>query len=156
VEYLRLPTLELDVVVYIPNVELKTEAARKVLPENFTRNEAADASGISNLLIASLLSGDYAVAGKMMEHDLFHEPYRAELIPHYHELRNEAKQYGAYGTVISGAGPTMISFAPKGQGATISRHLKSLVPDYQVESLQIDQDGLQVKHEPESTKLAAE
>lgn len=155
VEYFRLPTLELGVVVYIPDVELKTEAARKVLPENFTRNEAANASGISNLMIASLLSGDYETAGNMMEQDLFHEPYRAELIPHYQDIKRTAKQCGAYGTVISGAGPTMISFVQKGQGDAISKQMNTMFPDYQVASLQIDQNGLQVKKGPESTKLAA-
>ncbi|MGY0693446.1 homoserine kinase [Virgibacillus sp. FSP13] len=145
VEYVPLPNPNIDVVVYIPNAELETATARKVLPESFTRKDAANASGISNLMIASLLSGDYKLAGKMMEQDLFHEPYRAELIPHYQDIKHGAGQCGAYGTVISGAGPTMISFVPKGDGETVSKQMKTMLPNYQVEALKLDHNGLQVK-----------
>ncbi|WP_099156666.1 homoserine kinase [Virgibacillus ndiopensis] len=145
IDYFRLPALNLDVVVYIPTFELKTEDARKVLPKSFPRKDAATASGISNLVMASLISGDFDLAGKMMERDLFHEPYRAELIPNYHLIKQTAKKSGAYGTVISGAGPTMISFVPKGDGENIANQMKTLLPAYQVEALLIDFKGIQVK-----------
>lgn len=144
VEYVSLPVPDLDVIVYIPSIELKTEVARNVLPGSFSRTEATTASGISNVMIASLLSGDYELAGKMMECDIFHEPYRAELIPNYQLIKQGAKKAGAYGTVISGAGPTMISFIPKGKGPVVATHMAALLPDYEVATLEIDQSGLQV------------
>ncbi|MTW87889.1 homoserine kinase [Virgibacillus dakarensis] len=147
IDYCQVPDLDIDIVVYIPAVELKTEKSRKALPAYFSRKDATIASGISNLMIASLLKGDYELAGKMMEHDQFHEPYRADLIPHYHDLKQEAKQFGAYGTVISGAGPTMISFVPKGKGGTISKQMKTFLPHYQIEPLDIDHNGLRVEQE---------
>src|SRR5690625_7137013 len=106
--YKKLPKLDMDLVLYIPSFELKTEDSRKVLPEQFKMKDAATASGISNLMVSSLLMGDYELAGKMMESDLFHESYRAKLIPNYYEIRTKAREFGAFGTVISGAGPTMI------------------------------------------------
>jgi len=142
--WVKVPDFDVDSLVFIPNVELKTEAARNVLPENFSRSEASTASAISNVLIASLLTGDYQLAGKMMEKDLFHEPYRAELIPHYDEIKKEAKNQGAYGTVISGAGPTMISFVPEKKSQMIADHLKQTFSDYEISVLNIDQTGLQV------------
>ncbi|MBM7599643.1 homoserine kinase [Virgibacillus halotolerans] len=145
VEYVSLPALDLDVIVYIPIVELKTKAARDVLPDNFSRRDATTASSISNVMIASLLSGDYELAGKMMENDGFHEPFRAELIPNYEIIKQEAKIAGAYGTVISGAGPTMISFVPKGKTTEIAAHMETLLPDYEVAMLEIDQNGLQIE-----------
>lgn len=144
VDYIQIPNLDLDLVVYIPDVELKTKAARSVLPETFKRSEATAASGISNLMIAALLQKDYALAGKMMEQDLFHEPYRADLIPNYDYIKQKAKKLGAYGTVISGAGPTMISFVPKGKGDDVAEEMKVMLSSYEVESLQIDYTGLQV------------
>ncbi|QKY71054.1 homoserine kinase [Lentibacillus sp. CBA3610] len=140
--WMSLPIPDLEAVVYIPEKGLMTEEARSVLPETYKREHATSASAVSNVLIASLASGDYLLAGKMMEHDLFHEPYRAEMIPHYDDIRQEAKQHGAYGTVISGAGPTMISFAPKGQGQAIVSHFKNTMPDYQVALLQVDYKGV--------------
>lgn len=143
--YKKLPAIETDLVVYIPNFELKTEDARKVLPEQFQMKDAATASGVSNLMISSLLTGDYELAGKMMESDLFHESYRAKLIPNYFEIRSDARKLGAYGTVISGAGPTMISFVPNGDGEKIAKQMQTKLPDYEVAALQLDEAGLQVK-----------
>lgn len=141
----KLPAIDTDLVVYIPNFELKTEDARKVLPDNLIMKDAATASGVSNLMISALLTGDYELAGKMMESDLFHESYRAKLIPNYFEIRSNARSLGAYGTVISGAGPTMISFVPNGKGKEIAMKMKQLLPDYEVEALELDENGLQVK-----------
>src|SRR5699024_7055795 len=137
--------LPIYIILYIPNVELKTEEARNVLPNQFSRDEATSASGVSNVMIASLLTKDYERAGKMMEQDLFHEPYRAKLIPNYELIKRHAKEFGAYGTVISGAGPTMISFVPKGEGQSITSQMSKILENYDVTSLQIDYNGLQVQ-----------
>lgn len=143
--YKKLPAIDTDIVVYIPNFELKTEDARKVLPKEFQMKDAATASGVSNLMISALLTGDYELAGKMMESDLFHESYRAKLIPNYFDIRSNARKLGAYGTVISGAGPTMISFVPNGKGKKIAEEMQSKLPDYEVAALDLDESGLQVK-----------
>lgn len=147
IEHIQLPALALDTVIYIPDVELKTSDSRKVLPKSFTHAQAASASSISNVLLASLLTHDYARAGKMMENDEFHEPYRSPLIPNYHLIKSQAKKYGAYGTVISGAGPTMISFVPKNEGAKIAEKMGKFLPTYNVSSLAIDNDGITIKRE---------
>lgn len=145
VEYFQTNELDMDLVLYIPDFELKTETARKVLPETFSRAEATTASGIGNVMIAGLLTGNYELSGRMMEADLFHEPYRASLIPNYDEIRQAAKEMGAYGTVISGAGPTMISFVPKGLGDSIVKGMQAVLPDYSVELMEADLNGLRVE-----------
>lgn len=144
VDYLKAEKLDLDIILYIPNTELKTDESRKVLPDVFSREYASVASGISNLMIAALLTKDYPLAGKMMEKDQFHEPFRAKLIPNYHEIRSEAKKYGAFGSVISGAGPSMISFVPSEDANHIKNKMKCFLPDYEVISLGIDYNGIQV------------
>ncbi|HEX2623577.1 MAG TPA: hypothetical protein VHL11_25630, partial [Phototrophicaceae bacterium] len=45
--------------------------------------------------------------GSVMECDSVIEPARAHLMPLMYEVRAAAKQAGAYGMVISGAGPTL-------------------------------------------------
>jgi len=141
IDWIQIVDLSVDIVAYIPEIELKTEAARKVLPEQYTRSQAAKASGISNIVVAALLSGDYALAGKLMERDIFHEPYRAKLIPNYAIIRQEAKRLGAYGSIISGAGPTMLSFTPKGEGQAIAKSMKVLLPEYKIQVVEIDKHG---------------
>lgn len=143
--YKKLPAIDTDLVVYIPNFELKTEDARKVLPKEYDLKDAATASGVSNLMISALLTGDYELAGKMMESDLFHESYRAKLIPNYYDIRANARKLGAYGTVISGAGPTMISFVPNGKGEKIAESMNDLLEDYEVVALQLDEEGLRTE-----------
>ena len=143
--YKKLPSIDTDLVVYIPNFELKTEDARKVLPTEYDLKDAATASGVSNLMISALLTGDYELAGKMMESDLFHESYRAKLIPNYYDIRSNARKLGAYGTVISGAGPTMISFVPNGKGTEIAEAMNDMLEDYEVVALELDEEGLRTE-----------
>lgn len=145
VEFVRLTELGIDIVLFIPAIELKTEAARQVLPNTFSRTKAAEASSVSNVMIAALLTEDYKLAGHMMEADLFHEPYRSQLIPNYEWIRQDTKALGAYGTVISGAGPTLMSFVPSGKGKTIAHTMQAALPEYEVASLGIDTNGLRVQ-----------
>jgi len=130
--------------VFIPNVELKTSEARKVLPAQYDKAYAVHASANANMLTAALLTKDYARAGKFMEHDLFHEPFRANLIPNYHEIRQTAKDAGAYGTAISGAGPTVISLLTKANVDSFVEKMRPLYPTYDIQAVHVDTTGVQV------------
>lgn len=130
--------------VFIPNVELKTAEARKVLPANYDKAYAVHASANANMLTAALLLKDYKRAGEFMEHDLFHEPFRANLIPNYHEIRQTAKDAGAYGTSISGAGPTVISLVAKDRVEQFVEKMKPLFPTYDIKAVHVDTKGVQV------------
>lgn len=145
VHSVRISELNTDLILFIPQDELKTEAAREVLPETFSREKAVIANSISNVMIAALITGDYRLAGKMMDNDLFHEPYRAALVPNYTEIKQAAKTYGAYGTVISGAGPSLISFVPKGQGKSLEKQMQSMFEEHHVHALEMDQIGARVR-----------
>ncbi|WP_107943359.1 homoserine kinase [Metasolibacillus sp. FSL H7-0170] len=112
VDTIHVQNMDVAFVLFIPNVELKTAKARSVLPTQLERSYAVKASAAANMLAASLIAKDYERIGRYMESDLFHEPFRAQLIPSYMEIRQAAKQAGAYGTALSGAGPTLISIIP--------------------------------------------
>lgn len=145
INFVKINSLKVDLIVTIPDVELKTERARQVLPKEISFERAAKANSVGNLMIAALLQEDYALAGKMMERDLLHEPYRAKLIPNYKMIRTLAHNYGAYGAVISGSGPTMMILAPKHKGEEIIQPLKEQLQDYQIELTTIDTIGLQTR-----------
>ena len=145
IDWINISEFAPQLVVYIPGVELKTDAAREVLPERYDRSEAALASGVSNLVVASILTGDYNLAGKMMEKDRFHEPFRKPLIPNYEFIRSQAKELGAYGTTISGAGPTMISFIAQTDKERFVQHFTEALPDYRIEVIEMDCEGLRVE-----------
>ncbi len=64
VDWIRMPGLDTDVVMSIPRQDLKTEASRKALPDMFSRERAAAASSVSNVLVAALLSGGLSAGRK--------------------------------------------------------------------------------------------
>ncbi|HLR54448.1 MAG TPA: homoserine kinase [Pseudogracilibacillus sp.] len=142
--YTKISQMKTDLVLYIPDYELKTTDARSVLPASLQMDTATTASAVSNVMLAALLSEDYQLAGDMMEKDMFHEIYRNKLLPDYTKTKQAAKKYGAYGTVISGAGPTMLSFVPQGSGNKIARHMQSILPNAEVTAVPLDFQGLRV------------
>jgi len=144
INFIKIDSFNVDLVIAIPDVELKTEKARQVLPAEIPFKRAVKASSVGNLMIAALLQENYVLAGKMMENDLLHEPYRARLISNYKKIRTLSRDLGAYGTVISGSGPTMISFVPQNKGEQIAQKLGDKLPDYTIEKTTIDKIGLQI------------
>lgn len=138
--------IDASFVLFIPNFELKTEAARNVLPDSYTRQVSAQASASASLLTASFLSGAFEQAGIYMEQDLFHEPYRLDLIPESREIKKAAKKAGAYGTCISGAGPTLLSLIQKGTEDAFISKLDRLFPNFQLVPVKMNRTGIRVEN----------
>lgn len=132
-------------VVFVPDVELKTSESRSVLPAQFERTYAVHASANANMLAAALMARDFKRAGHYMEADLFHEPFRAKLIPNYTEIHEEAKANGAFGTALSGAGPTLISIIPTTIADDFVKAMTNKFPDHQIILTKADEHGIQVK-----------
>lgn len=145
VDTLHVSDVEAAFVVFIPNVELKTAEARGVLPEQFDRGYAVRASANANMLAASLIAKDYVRIGRYMEKDLFHEPFRAKLIPNYKEIHDAAKLAGAYGTALSGAGPTLISIVPSQVAEQFVIDMKVKFPEHQIVLTKADPTGVTVR-----------
>ena len=81
-----------------------------------------------------------------MEADLFHEPFRAKLIPAlYMKFVKAAKEAGAYGTALSGAGPTMISIIPTSIGQQFVEKMEELFPTHKIILTKPDQRGVHVE-----------
>lgn len=140
-ELLTLPTPDVDLIAIVPPYELKTEDARNVLPDSFDRKDAVLASAVSNMLVAAFMKHDYETAGRMMERDVFHEPYRAALIKEFAPARELAHELGAYSTVISGAGPTVLTLAPRGKGEEIAAAFRNQFADCDILQLNVEANG---------------
>lgn len=135
------PNVEFDLVAVVPKEFLLTKASRNVLPDSLSFDEAVKAGAVANLLVAALLSQNWTLAGKMMNRDRYHQPYRRKIIPHFDNIEKFAKEHGAFGAAISGAGPTVLCFAETGNGEKLSRILKEQFSEMDVLSLGIDRDG---------------
>ncbi len=136
---------ECDVIVYIPNEELLTSESRKVLPESLAYGEAVKASSIANVMIAAVLKGNLALAGEMMEKDLWHEKYREPLVPHLTQIRAASKQVGAYAAVLSGAGPAVLLLSPKEKSKEVVTALKFWQKKGSFEILTVDTQGVVIE-----------
>lgn len=142
VSYIDIP--KVDIIATVPKYELSTEKARKVLPETLSLKDAVKYSAISNTMISALIQHNYELAGKMMMKDGFHEPYRQHLIPEFEDIKALALNHNAYATVISGAGPTVLTFIKKELSGKLVRALQQQFEDCDSELVTINQFG--VKH----------
>ncbi len=98
------------VVVAIPDFELSTEAARSVLPTEYSRADAIFNTAHLGLLIRGLETGNAEWLRAALV-DRLHQPYRQRLIPGYNDVEQAVLAAGGYGMVISGAGPTLLALS---------------------------------------------
>lgn len=138
------PMPETGLLAFIPDYELKTSDSRQVLPNEFTYHDAVAASAIANVAIAALLTGDMALAGQLMEQDLFHESYRGKLVPEVSKIREISHAKGAYATYLSGAGPTVMIMMPIDKLTTIKSELEAQEFSGQLLELAVDTQGIKV------------
>lgn len=136
-------------IALIPNFELSTKASRQVLPSEFVYSKAVQASSRSNVLVAALWQEDWENVSRIVEKDLFHEPYRETLIPFLTPVRKIAKDKGAIGTYLSGAGPTVMVLSSKENAPSIAQQLQEQLPselgNYNIQVLTVDQVGVRVE-----------
>lgn len=95
--------------VVLPDLEILTAEARSILRKEIPMAEAVIQWGNVGGLVAGLMQKDYDLIGRSME-DVIVEPYRAQLIPRFYEVKQAALRSGAMGCSISGAGPAVFAF----------------------------------------------
>ena len=104
-----LPRVKLKLIVAVPDFELSTRLARKVLPHNVAMKDAVFNISRASMLIAALVEGREDLLPLAFD-DAIHQPYRKKLVPGMNEVFTAAKDAGAIGAAISGAGSCLIAF----------------------------------------------
>jgi len=99
--------------IYVPEEELATSAARAVLPQTVKLGDAVHNLGRAALLVAALQSGRLDLLGEAMD-DRLHQPARATLLPWLPSLLAAAREAGAAGAALSGAGTTVLALCAPG------------------------------------------
>lgn len=135
---------EASFVAFIPNYSLRTVESRGVLPYQMSYKKAVAASAIANVAIASLMAGDLTTAGRAIQSDMFHEPFRQSLVKEFCSIRRVGQDLGAYATYLSGAGPTVMILAPKEKENQIVKALENLTLDGTIHRLRVDTKGIQI------------
>jgi len=113
----------------VPPEPLSTEEARRVLPAAYSRADAVTNIQNSMLLLAALVQGRGDLLASALE-DRIHQPYRAALCLLLPALQKLAGTAGILGSVLSGAGPSVLIFLdPKvsvnRSRARIAAHLRA-------------------------------
>lgn len=142
----RLDGIDFDPVLVVPHQELLTEVSRDVLPGVLEFKRAVQASAISNQLLAALMTQQWELAGKMMAADLFHQPYRKNLVPFYEDVKEKATESGAFGVALSGAGPSLLCLTKPGKGGALAESLEKDLSGFEIHRLEIDKNGCQISY----------
>jgi homoserine kinase len=103
----------LKFLLIIPDFEIETGRARKVLPRSYSRADAVHNLGRACLLTAALATRCYDVLWCATD-DRLHQPYRARLLRPLHPVLRAAKRAGALGGWLSGSGSTICVLAHGG------------------------------------------
>lgn len=100
-----------------PDIEVPTAQARAVLPPSISLRQMVQQTGAIARLIDAIHRADVRSMAAAMESDVVIEPARESLMPKLAEARAAAKQAGALGLVISGAGPTLCAICEDAESA---------------------------------------
>jgi homoserine kinase len=112
VQYIQLPVSKYPrFLVFIPDEELSTHQARSVLPSMVSMKDAVFNLSRAALLVSSLTTQDWSVLPEALQ-DKLHQQQRGSLIPAFGALSGVAREAGAIGATISGAGPTVLFWLP--------------------------------------------
>ncbi len=101
------PPTGLEALVLVPEQAVRTKAARAALPESVPMSEAVFNVAHGALLTLGLARGDWDLLGRGLA-DRLHQERRSHLFPRSYELALRARELGALGATISGAGPTVL------------------------------------------------
>ena len=119
---------ELEAVLVIPHRPVRTVLARQAIPERVPIADAVYNMARVAKLIAGLTTSDFDLVAAGLG-DRLHQPYRAHLYPRSAEIVAGAAEHGALGATISGAGPTVLIWSPKGERLGLMRWLGEFALD---------------------------
>ena len=110
-------------VVLVPELTNATAEARAVLPDAVPRADAVfNVQRVALLLAAVQTQRTAALAAALV--DRLHQPYRQRLFPWMPAVVDAAREAGALGCVLSGAGPSLLA-AVSGEAEPVARAMES-------------------------------
>jgi homoserine kinase len=133
----------LKAVTLVPDFQVRTSAARKLLPKEFSRADAAHALNRSALIVAAFASKKYETLRGVFD-DRFHQPCRLQLIPQLDRVVSAGVDAGAIGGFLSGSGSAIICLAARNL-EEVGAAMKSQLPESEVKILSPENDGLSVE-----------
>jgi homoserine kinase len=113
----------LEAVLVVPHEAVRTKQARAALPDAVPMADAIFNVGHASLLTLGLATGDWDLIARGLG-DRLHQPHRAHLYPRSAQIVERARDLGALGATISGAGPTVLVWCHLEQTAGVVAALR--------------------------------
>lgn len=133
----------------VPDYELSTEEARKVLPDSYSRSDVVYNLQRAVLTVKSLEYGDHFTLRKACE-DKIATPYRKGLIKEFDQVLKTVRYNLGTCLTISGSGSTMLAISDQKDFATI---IKPSLPDnLKVMDLSVDKFGARIIYNEKKKK----
>ena len=137
------PRAGLEGVIVTPPDPVPTAEARAALPAEVPIEDAIYNTAHASLLVLGLATGDLSLVGRGLS-DRIHQPRREHLYPRSMDLVRRAREFGAVGASISGAGPTVLFWAHWEQTGTLLEALRPACEDCDVRRVQFTPGGADV------------
>jgi homoserine kinase len=114
------PPAGLEAVLVVPREAVRTAKARAALPAEVPMGDAVFNVAHASLLVLGLERGDFGLIARGLA-DRLHQPRRAPLYPRSARLLERARDWGALGATISGAGPTVLLWTRSSEAEAVAR-----------------------------------
>ena len=119
----------LEALAVIPPDEVSTERAREAIPDQVPLADAVANVSAASRLVLGLRSADLDLVASGLA-DRIHQPRRRDLYRRSMELVDEAREMGALGATISGAGPTVLVWTTWQDAGKVAEALEDRCGDW--------------------------
>jgi homoserine kinase len=138
------PVPGLEGVVAIPPDPVPTAEARAALPAEVPIADAVHNAAHAAMLVLGLAKGDLDLVARGLS-DRIHQPRREHLYPRSMELVRQARDLGAVGASISGAGPTVLFWCHWEQTGNLFDAVRTAADGCEVRRVQFTPGGVDVR-----------
>lgn len=121
----------LGLVLVVPDYALSTEAARRVLPESYSRADAVHNLQRAAVLTAQFFSGRAELHRSFFD-DRWHHSFRSKLVPGLPDVLGLTHP-DLLGMCLSGAGPSVLAFT-RGETTAVGELIRSTLGANEVQS----------------------
>ena len=135
---------KLSFVLWIPNFEMETAAARRALPKDVPLSDAVATLGRAAAIAAAFAAADYRKLEGCFD-DWLHQPYREKLIPCLSRVIEAGREAGALGGWLSGSGSTIACLTlRRPEKIAVAMHAAAGQADAVVRVVAADNSGVRI------------
>lgn len=123
-----LPLPDLELALFVAPSAVPTGEARSVLPAQVEHADAVFNVARVASLVQILHTRQWPMLDLALE-DRLHLPYRVPLYPWVQDVIDAAREAGAYGATLAGAGPSVVAFCERKLGEDIAAAMEEAGPE---------------------------